>query len=102
MGKQAPFDYQALAADVVTRCQAAKRPIPTWCAPPAEWVKAGKALLAICDIYGLEAQHILPIQGEFGRGEVTLEPNDFEFMACALEMIPLLVQVPHQEEEAAQ
>ena len=102
MGKQAPIDYQALEADVITRCQAAKRPIPAWCAPSAEWVKARKALLAICDVYGLEAQHILPIPGEFERGEVTLEPNDFEFLACALEMIPLLVQVPNEEEEAAQ
>jgi hypothetical protein len=102
MGKHAPIDYQALAADVIAKCQAEKRPIPVWCAPPSEWVKARKALLAICDVYGLPAQHILPPQGELGRGEVRLEPSDFEFLARALEMIPLLVQVPHQDEEAAQ
>ena len=46
-GKHAPIDYQALAADVIAKCQAEKRPIPVWCAPPSEWVKARKALLAI-------------------------------------------------------
>ena len=67
--------------------------------PPTDWGKARKALLAICEVYGLQAQAILPIEGEFERGEVTLAPDDFAFLCSALKAIQWLVNVPRQDGE---